>query len=370
MKDRETGKPVCHWRLARQCSRLTFMHWRASRQWHPNRFLLLILMTVMMLCPNILLADDAPAEKVPWVIQPNDRVLFVGDDMTQQMFYTRAVATGYLAMRPDDNLRFYNGGKDGSTVGDALKWIDDLLALTKPTVVTVCFGLNDVTADPDADKVVTRYTQDLQSLIQRIKASPGVRRVAVISPPPIQTGIGPEGRLLGVNLTMQRLAQACRDVAVGEGQVFIDLFEHMCKVYDAANTSGGEPLTYAGKLPTEAGAVVVASMVMWGLGVESAQIEPVGWSPVKPESMHKVRQVLAWRIEPVSLEQSQKSRAVYGSFRRFDELVFRAWRLAPRKPSGPTRAELMGDAEMVWTEITRLNLELYGRTGVVEASDR
>ena len=51
------------------------------------------------------------------VVQQGDRVLFVGDEMTQQMLHTRALASALMGMYPDYDLRFFNGGKKSRSPG-------------------------------------------------------------------------------------------------------------------------------------------------------------------------------------------------------------------------------------------------------------
>ena len=90
-----------------------------------------------------------PATQLSSILKPNDRIVFVGDDVTQDMFYTRAIATALLPIMPDANLRLYNAGKEGATAATfmepafkgkpATAW-EDLADLCKPTVVFVCLA--------------------------------------------------------------------------------------------------------------------------------------------------------------------------------------------------------------------------------------
>ena len=63
------------------------------------------------------------------------------------MFFTSEFAAAVTAVKPDANLRFFNGGNEGSTAGHALDWIDALMDLVQPTIVFVCFGLNESEAE-------------------------------------------------------------------------------------------------------------------------------------------------------------------------------------------------------------------------------
>ena len=53
------------------------------------------------------------------VIHPGDRILFIGDELTQQRLYTRATAAALLVIMPDADLRFFNGGYSDTTTETA-----------------------------------------------------------------------------------------------------------------------------------------------------------------------------------------------------------------------------------------------------------
>ncbi len=279
----------------------------------------------------------------PLLVEPRDRVLFVGDEVTQQMMYTRATATALLQLQPGSEMRFFAGGREGATVASVTKEIDELLTLTQPTVVTVLLGMHERDA---AD-----YATALKALTTKIRSFPGVRVTVLLSPLPIQTSIAAGGELQGQNVHLREIARATQAVAQEQKVVFVDLFDHMVKVYDASNQTPGAPLTHEGRLPTEAGQVVIASMVLWGLGLEESDMAKAEWSPIKPIDMRRIRQVLAFRVDPPSLERAQQSRDLYESMRRHDELFFRAWRIAGRKPSGPSRQDLMKQADEAWLDV-------------------
>ena len=98
------------------------------------------------------------------LIQPDDRVLFVGDEITQQMFYGRAVASAVLAVTPEADMRFFNGGRDGATAASAAEWIGPLMELCNPTVVFMCFGLNDGKLRDTGEPVSKTFHKNLTAL--------------------------------------------------------------------------------------------------------------------------------------------------------------------------------------------------------------
>ena len=78
-----------------------------------------------------------------FILQANDRIVFLGDSITEQQLYTNYVET-YLATRfPERKLTFFSTGWGGDTSpGGARRLERNVLAL-QPTVVTICDGMND-----------------------------------------------------------------------------------------------------------------------------------------------------------------------------------------------------------------------------------
>ncbi|MCE9589075.1 MAG: hypothetical protein K8S99_00950 [Planctomycetes bacterium] len=296
------------------------------------------------------------AMKFDRVIQKGDHVLFVGDEVTQQMYYTRAVAAAIISMRPDDNLRFYNGGYDGATAESAIKWIDDLMGLAKPTVVFISFGLNELgTPGTDEDRAV-RYEKSLASLVERIQKFPTVKRVIVMSPAPVLRPDDTEKNLSPENTTLLALSHAAGRVAVARGAAYIDLVEFPREVFVKSTMSPGPPLAINNRLPSEIGHIVIASVILHGIGVTPEMLDPKGWAPLAPRQMHRIRQALALNFKPTSLGANDVSRDLYGSFRVFDERFFKLWRLSGRNPAVPPRDALLPQVEEAWADVRAATL--------------
>jgi lysophospholipase L1-like esterase len=300
------------------------------------------------------------------MVRPHDRYLFIGDEVTQQMFYVRGVGAALVALQPDDDLRFFNGGKDGATAATAGRFAEDLLKITRPTVAFVCLGLNDIEGPGDVDSRVDAYERDLTALVERCKESPDVRRVVVITPPPVHRHDDTRTTASAENQGLAQLARASQRVAAKTGSGFVNFFDHPRAFYlnaeqaaDEAAKSGwyAEPVTMmGGRLPSEATHVVLASLVLEAIGVSPAQLESVGWSPLRPRQMRAVRQSLAVPAKPAkddeqALAEAQKSRDLYLSFIHFDDAFFRAWRLSGKVRTAGTRQEALAAAEEEWGKV-------------------
>ncbi len=270
------------------------------------------------------------------LIKPSDRILFVGDEITQQMYYTRATAAGLLGLFPEYGLTFFNGGKDGATVEGTDKWIDRLLILSRPTVVFVCLGRNDGQqhwpktgeGDEKLKEIVGEYEKKLRLLISRINSTSSVRRVVVLSSPaqPIMPNADGKARLY--NRTLRELALASQRAAKAEGEGFIDLFEPMHITNQACYHAGSKAMTIGHNLPNESAHTVMASVVLWGMGVEKESFGKVGWAPLPARDMITVRNVLGLELPRPSSEQAELSREVYRGLMVPDQRFFRLWRIS------------------------------------------
>ena len=284
------------------------------------------------------------------VIRGGDRVVFVGDDLTQQMYYTRGIASALLGMKPGDGLRFFNGGWDGATAGAACEWVEDLLSACKPTVVFLCFGLNDGKMLPPDDKVIGEYEENLRRLIDKCKAYPGVRTIVVMSSPAVQNGPGPDENAGGYNQTLRRMAYSAQSVAGVKGVLFVDTFDPMRVLYAEASRIRGDGLA-AGRLPTEDGGIVLASTILWAIGVTREELEPVGWAPLKPRNMGRVRPALGIELKEPEYRDAYHSRELYEKLRESDAAFFQAWRLSRQNPRARPRDEMMAKADASWFEV-------------------
>ncbi len=322
------------------------------------------------LTPAIAFLQDHPLD-LNKIVRRGDRILFVGDEMTQQRFYTRAVASALLAIMPSADLRFFNGGRDGATAASSADGIDDLLELAEPTVVFICLGLND--AQRRGDDTASAFAADLGALIDKVR--PRVRQVVIVSPPAMDSGQTDPGDDLATNGPLHDLAIAARRTAAAHDAAFADVFVPMQRVYitaarvNAIQQAGQKlMLSLDGRLPNERGHVVMASAMLYGLGVRSEQLDPIGWSPLLPRRMAAIRGALGLTLRPPPLEAAMRSRRLYNSMLLFDQHFFAAWRVAPKSSVRGRRGELMQRAEAAWSNVRKLAAVYRQRGGAAPAT--
>lgn len=111
-----------------------------------------------------------------FALRDGDSVVFLGDSITAARTYTKIIESYTLLRFPRRNIRFYNAGIGGDTAAGALKRLDRDVFSYRPTVVTVCFGLNDIGWGLHADaEHKARYIESLKQII----AECGKRHVRV-----------------------------------------------------------------------------------------------------------------------------------------------------------------------------------------------
>src|SRR5579864_3402006 len=96
------------------------------------------------LCLLFVYSTNASAQtKDEFFFKSGDRVLFLGDSITEQYQYSTDIEL-YLTTRfPKWDLTFLNAGISGdSATGGAARFAGHVLA-EKPTAVTIDFGMND-----------------------------------------------------------------------------------------------------------------------------------------------------------------------------------------------------------------------------------
>lgn len=182
--------------------------------------------TVMFLAAQSLVAQSASSGPSPtsnpaeFFLRDGDRVVFLGDSITQQRQYTNLIEAFALTRFPEWKLMFRNAGWGGDTAEGALKRLErDVLAL-QPTVVTINFGMNDAGYRPPDAERLKRYETSTAGLVQRLKESN--IRVALFA----AGAVDRERRrdAFDYNDTLKVFRQAVVDLAAKEQVILADQF--------------------------------------------------------------------------------------------------------------------------------------------------
>ncbi len=205
---------------------------------HKKRFVTLF--ALVGLAARVIAAD--------FFIHDNDRVVFLGDSITEQRLYTTYIEAYVLTRHPQWQLSFRNVGWGGDTawlrqrshpdepqlfaadeavqqamvddaVGRGLR--RDVLAL-KPTAVTVDFGMNDHSYQAFRPDIFGAYIRSQAEIAKVLKAN-GVR-VALLTPQPIEEK-RPNPDQDVRNQSLRKFSDGLKDVAAKAGVIFGDQFD-------------------------------------------------------------------------------------------------------------------------------------------------
>jgi lysophospholipase L1-like esterase len=162
-------------------------------------------------------ATDPPKD---YFFQKNDRIVFLGDSITEQYQYSSYVEL-YLTTRfPAGNFTFLNAGIGGDTAnGGASRFQAHVLA-EKPTAVTINFGMNDAgygAFNPQANKA---YVERTRQMLEMAKAA-GVR-VALLSPNAVDPRV--QDRFKLYLETQKQFYAPLADLAAKHGAVFVNQY--------------------------------------------------------------------------------------------------------------------------------------------------
>jgi len=227
-------------------------------------------------------------------IHDGDRVVFLGDSITEQRLYTTYIEAYTLTRYPTWKLSFRNVGWGGDTswlrqrahpdeaklfaadaaaqqemvessVGRGLQ--RDVLPL-KPTFVTIKFGMNDHSYQPFRQDIFNAYVRSQTQLTKVLKQSGA--RVALLTPQPIEEIKRTDPDQDPRNQSLRKFSDGLRAVAEKEGASFVDQFDPYMAILvreraGNPNAIGGGDAVHPGPI----GQTVMAWAVLKGLGASA-----------------------------------------------------------------------------------------------------
>jgi lysophospholipase L1-like esterase len=171
---------------------------------------------------------SAQAQQKPFYLHEGDTVVFFGDSITEQRYYTQWVEL-YTATRfPHMQVQFFNEGFGGDRVsGGAAGPIDQRLSRDvfpdKPTVVTIMLGMNDGSYTHLTPEIENRYTQGYEHILSSIHQTLPKARITLFGPSPYDDFTRPEKFPGGYNATLTHFSDLNRELAHKYDATFTDL---------------------------------------------------------------------------------------------------------------------------------------------------
>jgi len=213
---------------------------------------------------------------VPFALRTGDRLLLAGDSITETPRHSQIVTTYLAASAPELNVEVRNIGKGGETAEAFLARIDAECLRYEPTVVTVCYGMNDSEYANHNRAAADRCAAAMAEIAARLQttgarvilASPG----CIGMPPPWPFIAEADGTLDGLNTTLLWIRDAIARLAEEQGLPFVDHFWNLYRARILAREKFGPDYAVCGAFdgvhPAWAGHVVMAYGYLKALGLE------------------------------------------------------------------------------------------------------
>ena len=238
----------------------------------PKRWKLSVVVGVAACALSATLLYPRPA-RADFLLKPNDRVVFYGDSITEFHNYTRPFQDYVYARYPDRNIRFFNAGWSGDQAGGGLNRLSrDVLPL-QPTVVTLCFGMNDGGYARLNDQMLANYRKNMEGIVKALTDKN--IRVVVFSPPPVDYDRQPswvaKNQLIDTeyNKTLEAFADADKEIAQQYGATYIDIIHPILNAWAAYKTKNpGSSMLPDAVHPDENGGIVMSGAMLVGMGAE------------------------------------------------------------------------------------------------------
>ena len=234
---------------------------------------------------------SAATNAADFLIHDGDRVVFLGDSITEQKLYTTYIEAYTLTRHPNWKLTFRNVGWGGDTSwlrqrahpdeaklfaaneADQQKMVEDSVGRglerdvlpLHPTVVTVKFGMNDHAYQAFRKDIFGAYTRS-QTEINKVLTANGAR-VAFLTPQPIEERRSDPDKDIR-NQSLHNFSVGLRDVATKTGAAYVDQFEPYLNLMMSARAADPKAFIGGGDAvhPGPSGQTLMAWLVLKGLG--------------------------------------------------------------------------------------------------------
>lgn len=228
----------------------------------------------------VLLAGALPGAGLAQVgLAPGSRVAIIGDSITEQKLYSKYIECYLLACSGIPDLHVMQFGWGGETAGGFAGRAANDLAAFKPTVATLCYGMNDGGYQAWREEIGAAYERNMRTVLDRLEAA-GVKTVVIGSPGAVDTDFFRPGQSLGdkpaweaYNDTLAHLRDIDRGLAMEKGQRFADVHATMFDAMQKAKGAIGAKYDVCGRdgfHPGPNGQLLMATAFLGALGVDGA----------------------------------------------------------------------------------------------------
>jgi lysophospholipase L1-like esterase len=189
----------------------------------------------------VILVTGSTLRAQDFFLHNGDRVVFYGDSITAQRFYTRDVQDFVATRYPNLQVTYHNAGVpgdkvDGGYAGDAIARVDRDVKPWNPTVITVMLGMNDGDYVPPDPKIFAAYESGYETLLGLLRAAAPAARVSLLENTPYDE-ITHGTEFTGYMATTDQNAQATPALAQGERLPVVETYSQMEQLLQRAKAT-------------------------------------------------------------------------------------------------------------------------------------
>ncbi len=223
---------------------------------------------ILVLAAISLLFHNANAQGT--LLKKGSRLAIVGDSITAQKMYSRIIETYLTVCAPELDVKVMQFGQNGEQAAGFLNRMNNDLDMFKPTVVTLCYGMNDGGYKPYEETTGKAYETQLREIVAKLRAKGMI--VVIGSPGAVDTmtwrGGGDAPKTY--NTTLAALGDIAKKTAEETRMAFADLHDLMIETMTQAKAALGDAYDvcgFDGIHPNMNGHLVMAYAFLKALGL-------------------------------------------------------------------------------------------------------
>lgn len=235
-----------------------------SRSW-------LLSLLVCLVCTSAAWSQTSSA------ITPGARVAIIGDSITEQKLYSKYIEAYLLASSGVPDVKVFQFGWGGETAGGFANRAANDLSVFKPSIATLCYGMNDGGYQPYRAEIGANYENAMKVVLQKLKDA-GVQEVVIGSPGAVDVNFFRPGQKMGdrpahaaYNDNLAHLRDIDKKLAEENKERFADVHAAMQNAMVKANETLGKEYDVCGRdgfHPGPNGQLAMAYAFLKGLGLD------------------------------------------------------------------------------------------------------
>ena len=253
-------------------------------------------------------------------LRPGDVVAICGDSITRQGLYSTFIETYLLACQQVKDVHAHQFGLNSERSWDFLTRIDSEVLPFKPTVATLCYGMNDggySSVDPRREASYRRATTEI---VRKLKEA-GVRLIVVGSPGAVDSSTFDKNFLTRMSAqeynteTLAGLAKIARQVAAEQRVSYANVHGLFSEIMARAKAKYGAEYHVAGAdgiHPAANGHLIIAYAFLKALGCDG-DIGTINVDPAKQyATASEGHRVLSFTNGTIEIESTRYAFCFFG----------------------------------------------------------